>query len=260
VLVACKPSDGGASKTTAPAAQAPAPVATVNGTPISREAFDFYVKTVSGKEASALTAEQREQALDNLVRGELIAQQAAKDGIDRQPETASALALSRLEILQQAARQKYLEGKTPTEQELRAEYETQVAALPAKEYKARHILVATEGFAQRLIQQLEKGANFAELAKRESMDSSKAQGGDLGWFSPDRMVKPFADAVIALPKGQYTRTPVQSQFGWHVIQLEDVREAKIPSFEEVKPQLAQRAQSRVVDDYVRSLRAKAGAK
>lgn len=240
-LAACRQTGDGAGGEQAQAgaaASGPA-VATVNGEPITREVFDYYVKTAAGKESAALTPEQREQALDSLVRAELVAQQAEKEGIDRTPETASLLALARMELLQQALRQKVLDGEVPTEQELRAEYETQIAALPSKEYKASHILVATEDFAKRLVAKLEKGESFEALARRESMDSSKQQGGDLGWFTPDRMVKPFADAVTALKKGEFTRTPVQTQFGWHVIRLVDTRDVAAPPFDTVKDRLGQ---------------------
>lgn len=240
VLAACKQAttEGGEARAGTKGAEGPA-VATVNGQPIGQETFDFYVRTATGKPAAQLTSEQRELALDALVRAELIAQAAEKDGVARQPETASALQLARLEVLQQAARQKYLEGKTPTEQELRAEYEAQVAAMPSQEYKASHILVATEDYAKRIVEQLGKGANFADLARKESMDGSKERGGDLGWFTPDRMEKSFVTAVAALGKGEYTRTPVQTQFGWHVIRLDDKREVAAPPFDAVKDRLAQ---------------------
>lgn len=238
LLSACERSPSAPGSTTDAKATSE-PVATVNGKPISRELFEFYVKAAAGKKPEELTAEQRSAALDNLVRGEVVAQQAEKDGLDKQPETAHALALSRLELLQQSERRKQLEGKTPTEQELRAEYEAQVAALPGQEYRARHILVATEDFAKRLIERLAQGADFANLARRESMDASKEQGGDLGWFTPDRMVKPFADAVAGLKKGESTRTPVQTQYGWHIIRLEDTRDVAAPPFEEVKERLGQ---------------------
>jgi len=237
-LAACKQgatADGGARA----AAKGGAAVATVNGQPITQDAYDFYVRSATGKPATELSGEQRELLLDNLVRAEVMAQAAEKEGLARQSETASALQLARLEVLQQAARQKYLEGKTPTEAELRAEYETQVAAMPSQEYKASHILVATEDYARRIIEKLDKGASFAELAKHDSMDGSKEQGGDLGWFTPDRMVPPFAKAVTALRKGEYTHTPVQTQFGWHVIRLEDTRDVSAPPFDSVKDRLVQ---------------------
>lgn len=239
-LAACEPRGAGGGA----GASAEPPVARVNGQPISREFFDFYVKGVSGKDAQEITAEQREQLLDNLVRAEVVAQQASRDGLDKQSETASLLQMARLNVLQQAASESFLKDKAPTEQELRAEYETQIAALPRQEYRASHILVATEDFARRLIVQLQKGAKFADLAKRESMDSSKDNGGDLGWFTPDRMVKPFADAVVQLKPGEFTSTPVQTQYGWHVIRLDDTRELAPPQFEEVRQRLEQIVQSK----------------
>ncbi len=211
----------------APSADNPA-IATVNGDPITKSFFDFYLRAVSGKEPAEVPAEQREAALDNLIRAKLIAAKAEADGIAKAHDTAALIELQRLNVLQNASQEKYLADKKPTDQELRSEYETQVAALPRLEYHARHILVATEDFAKKLVTQLEKGAKFEDLAKRESMDGSKDQGGDLQWFTPDRMVKPFADAVVALKPGEYTHTPVQTQFGWHIIKLEETRDLQAP--------------------------------
>jgi peptidyl-prolyl cis-trans isomerase C len=241
-----------AGKAPAPAADK-APVATVNGEPIGRELFEFYVKNLAGKPVSELTPEQRSQALDNLIRGKLVAQQAEKDGLLKENDTASLVELSRLNVLEQAVSERYLKDKKPTEQDLRAEYETQVASLPRLEYHARHILVATAPFAEKLIGQLDKGANFAELAKRESMDGSREQGGDLNWVSPDRMVKPFAEALVALKPGQYTRTPVKTQFGWHVIKLEDTRDVAAPPFDQVRQRLEQMVQAKKFKSYTDEL-------
>lgn len=236
-LPACKPKND-AADTTAPAGGVT--VATVNGEPISSSFFDVYTKGVTGKPASELPADTRSRALDNVIDAELIAQQAKKDGLLKDPEVAGMLELARLNVLQQAVSERYLKDKKPTEQELRAEYETQVAALPQTEYHARHVLVATEQFAEKLIGELDKGGNFEAVAKRETMDEgSKASGGDLGWFTPDRMVKPFADAVLGLKKGEYTRTPVKTQYGWHVIKLEDTRPMSAPGFDQVRPKLEQ---------------------
>ena len=248
LVAACKPAAN------APAASAEAkPVATVNGKAISRNLYETYAKGVSGKESSALTEEQRSQILDNLVRAELIASQAEKDGIAAKPETAAMLELSRLNILQQDMMQKYLADKTPTEQELRAEYETQVGALAKQEYRAHHILVATEDFARSLIGKLDKGEKFEALARRESIDSSKDNGGDLGWFTLDRMVPPFAAAVVALKKGEYTKAPVQTQYGWHVIRLDDTRDVQPPPFDSVKDRLVQIVQAKKFTAYADEL-------
>jgi peptidyl-prolyl cis-trans isomerase C len=126
-----------------------------------------------------------------------------------------------------------------------------------QEYKASHILVETEEKAGEIIEKLNEGADFGELAKEHSKDTSATQGGDLGWFTPEVMVEPFSQAVTQLKEGEYTRQPVQTQFGWHVIRLEEVREATPPSIEEVRPQIVQRLQSQMISDYLEKLREQA---
>ncbi len=252
-LAACQPK--GAS-TTAAADTSPA-LATVNGTPITQDFFNFYIKAISGKKPGDLSPDQQSQALDNLIRAQLVAQQADKDGVEKSADTTDLLELTRLNVLQQTMEERYLKDKQPTEQELRAEYEKQVGALPKLEYHARHILVATEPFAQGVVQNLEKGAKFEDVAKKESMDSSKDNGGDLGWFTPDRMDKSFADAVVALKPGDYTHKPVQTQYGWHVIQLVDTRPLSPPPFDQVKQRLAQVVQAKKFKAYTDDLISKA---
>ncbi|MCC7464235.1 MAG: peptidylprolyl isomerase [Gammaproteobacteria bacterium] len=231
VLLACKPS------VTAPTVK---PVATVNGTAISREAFDYYVKNVTGKASADLTAEQRSQLLENLLRAEAVAQEAEKEGLDKTGEVASQLFLMRLQVLEQAKSEAYLKDKKATDAELQTEYDKRIAAMPKTQYKAHHILVASEDTAKSIIAQLKKGAKFEELAKAQSTDSgAKVNGGDLGWFSPSNMVKPFADAVATLKKGEITPEPVKTEFGWHVIRLDDTRPTPVPPLEQVKPQVEQ---------------------
>src|SRR5882724_3352074 len=220
-LASCQPKTDSSLST--PADTSPS-VATVNGTNISQNFFDQYIKAITGKATSDLTSEQRAQALDTLIRAQIVGQQAVKDGIDKVPETSALLELTRLNVLQQAVAEKYLKDRKPTEQELRAEYETQVGTLAKQEYHAKHILVATEPFAQKVVERLQKGEKFEDVAKKESMDSSKDNGGDLGWFTPDKMVKPFSDAVVGLKPGEFTHKPVQTQYGWHIIKLEDTRD------------------------------------
>jgi peptidyl-prolyl cis-trans isomerase C len=232
-LAACQPKGASTAVDTSPV------LATVNGTAITQNFFDFYIKAISGKPASGLTPDQQSQALDNLIRAELVAQQAEKDGIAQKPDTLNQVELTRINVLQQAVAENYLKDKRPSDQDLHAEYETQVAALPKLEYHARHILVATEPFAQRVVERLEKGDKFEDIAKKESMDSSKDNGGDLGWFTPDRMVKQFSDAVVELKPGDYTHKPVQTQYGWHVIQLVETRPLSPPPFDQVKQRLDQ---------------------
>jgi peptidyl-prolyl cis-trans isomerase C len=247
---------GSAAGTPAPSASTDdsAPVATVNGTTISRSFFDFYAKGLAGKNSVAeLTPEQKQQALDNLVRAEVIAQEATKEGLDKDPGNSALLQLARLNVLQQAVSDRYLKDKKPTEQEDRAEYETQVGLLPHQEYHVAHILVATEGFARKLIAELEKGANFSDVAKRESMDPSKTNGGDIGWLTPDRIMKPFADAMLALKKGEYTHKPVQTQYGWHIIRVDDIRDVTPPTFDQVHQRLDQVVQAKKFKAYTDGL-------
>lgn len=221
------------------------PVAVVNGTDISRATYDYYVRNTAGKAATELTADQRSQLLDNLVRGEIIAQEAEKQGLDKSGDTRSLLQLSRLQILEQAGAEHYLQDKKPTDAELQAEYRQQVDAMPKTQYHARHILVANQNEAQQILEQLKKGAKFEDLAKKDSIDpGSKNQGGDLGWFSPSNMVKPFAEAVMALKKDELTPQPVQTQYGWHVIQLLDTRETPVPPFDQVKDRVTQLLQQK----------------
>jgi peptidyl-prolyl cis-trans isomerase C len=237
--------------TTTSAALTAAPVATVNGTPIGQQYFDFYVKTITGRASSDLTPEARGQALENMIRFELLAQQAEKEGLDKNADTASAVELSRLRVLQAAVIDK--EVKKPTEQEMRAEYETAVATYPKVEYHARHILVATESFAQGIIQRLDKGEKFEEVAKQESMDPSKSNGGDIGWFTLNSIDQTLGDAVSNLKPASYTHTPVHSQYGWHVVQLVETRDTTPPPYERARGSIEQMVENKKIKAYTDEL-------
>ena len=250
-LASCQPkSDSGT--TSLPADKSPS-IATVNGVNISQNFFEQYIKAITGKSSSELTQEQRTQALDNLIRAQVVGQQAVKDNVDKVPETAALLELTRLNVLQQAVAEKYLKDRKASEQELRSEYETQVGQLSKQEYHAKHILVATEPFAQKVIDRLAKGEKFEDVAKKESMDSSKDNGGDLGWFTPDKMVKPFSDAVLALKNGEYTKKPIQTQYGWHVIELVETRDLQPPAYDTVRQRLEQVVQAKKIKAYTDDL-------
>jgi peptidyl-prolyl cis-trans isomerase C len=254
-LAACQQnsSSGTASQSSSPSS-APSPtVATVDGSPVSRDSYEFYIKGITGKTSSDLSPEQRTQALDNLIRAQLLAEQAEKQGLDKEPQTAQLIKMERLNILEQALSQKVLGNKQPTDDELKTEYDAEVTKLPKTEYHARHILVATQPFAQKIVDRLKKGEKFEDLAKAESMDSSKTNGGDLGWFTLDHMVKPFADAVSNLKTGQYTSDPVQTQYGWHVIQLLGTRPVSPPPFDQVKQRLSQVVQAKKFRAYTDDL-------
>ncbi|MFZ0497732.1 MAG: peptidylprolyl isomerase [Steroidobacteraceae bacterium] len=254
-LAACQQfkSPSSAASQSSPAATSSPTVATVDGTPISRDLYEFYIKGVTGKTSSDLSPEQRSQALDNLIRAQLIAHEAMQEGLDKQPDTAQLMRMERLNILEQALSQKFLAGKAPTDDQLKAEYDAEVAKMPSTEYHARHILVATQPFADKIIQRLKAGEKFEDLAKAESMDSSKTNGGDLGWFTLDHMVKPFADAVSGLKVGQYTVVPVQTQYGWHVIQLLGTRPVSPPPFDQVKQRLGQVVEAKQFRNYTDGL-------
>jgi len=248
-LAACQPKTA-ATGTVADSSPA---IATVNGSPISRDFYEFYIKGITGKNAADLTPQMRATALDNLIRAKLVGEEAVKEGLDKNGDTAYLLQLSRLNVLEQAVSDKYLKDRKPTEQELRAEYETQIGTMPKQEYHARHILVATEPFAQKIVDRLNKGEKFEDIAKRDSMDSSKTNGGDLGWFTPDRMLPEFSGAVMALKPGEYTKKPVQTQYGWHVIQLVDTRDLAAPQFDQVKQRLEQVVQAKKFRSYMDEL-------
>jgi peptidyl-prolyl cis-trans isomerase C len=239
-LAAC--SKPAATDKPAEAAATPAapPLVTVNGKPISQKLYENYAQAVARKPLAELSPEDQAKIKENLVRTELIAQQAEKDGLAKDPDVATRLELARLELLQQAAAQKYLKEHTPTEAELRAEFDTQITSVPLIEYQARHILVSSEDVAQKIIEQLKAGNDFATLAKRlSSHKESAARGGDLGWFGPRDMDPQFTNAVALLKKGDFTRTPVQTSFGWHVIQLINTRDRTPPAYDDVKDRLTQ---------------------
>jgi peptidyl-prolyl cis-trans isomerase C len=256
VLAAC----GKTQQSAAPAAAdksvpAPVAVAIVNGTTISRAEFDIYVKGLLQGKQQELTPEQKNQVLDELISMQLLSAQAEKEELNKNPDTAAQLEVLRIRVLADAASQKYLKDQEPTDAQLHAEYETAIASMDKTEYHARHILVSSKDQADQNIKKLKGGAKFEDLAKAQSLDTgSKANGGDLGWFTTSHMVKPFGDAVKGLKKGEITPQPVQTQYGWHVIQLEDTREAAPPPFDQVKAQLVNAVIRKKLQAYVDDLK------
>jgi peptidyl-prolyl cis-trans isomerase C len=202
------------------------------------------------------TPELRQAIKDELVTRELVVREARKQGLDKTLKTE--IDLTGQTVLVRAFMADYLKAHPIPDAALHAEYDKIKAQMGDKEYKVRHILVDNEADAKDIITQLQKGEKFEKLADRSKDTGSKSNGGDLDWNAPSNFVKPFSDAMVALPKGKFTATPVQTQFGWHVIQVDDIREAKIPSFDEVKPQLLQRMQAQQVENYLKDLRAKNG--
>jgi len=205
------------------------------------------------------TPELRAAVREELNTRELLAREARKKGMDKNAEVKTQMDLASQTVLVRAFVADWVKNNPVPDAELRKEYDGIKAQIGDREYKVAHILVETEADAKDVIVELQKGAKFADLAKARSKDpGSKDRGGDLDWNAPANFVKPFADAMVKAEKGKFTPQPVQTQFGWHVILVEDVREAKVPSFDEVKPQLAQRLQAQHLDKYFRELRAKNG--
>jgi peptidyl-prolyl cis-trans isomerase C len=249
LLAACGKGQQAAAPSAAADKPATPPVAIVDGTPISREAYDDYLKgLLRGKPATDVTPDEKNQVLDQMINMQLIAAQAEKDGLEKDPDVATRIALLRTQILADAAAQKYVKANEPSDQELHAAYDT---ATDKTEYHASHILVPTKEKAEQLIKKIKGGAKFEDVAKAESTDNSKANGGDLGWFTLARMVKPFGDAVKTLKKGDITQEPVQTQYGWHIIKLEDTRDAP---FDQMKSQLTNGIMQKKFADYIESLK------
>ena len=247
-------------KAAAPAAAAPAgeTVATVNGAPISKSRVDLLVKQ-GGAQGQPDNADTRKAILDQLTMQMVIAEEAVKKGLDKTPDVAEKLELVKQSILANAYVQDYIKNNPVTEEAMKAEYERIKATITGTEYKARHILVEKEAEAKDIIAKLKKDAGaFAKLAKEKSKDpGSGAQGGDLGWIDISRMVPEFGAAVSKLEKGAITQEPVKTQFGYHVIQLEDSKPVEAPPFDEVKPALSQQLQQQNLMKQLDDLKAKA---
>jgi len=205
------------------------------------------------------TPELRKAIREELNTRELIVREAKKQNLDKSAEVKNQMDLAAQTVLVRSYVADWLKKNPIPEGDLKKEYEQIRSQIGDKEYKVRHILVEKEDEAKEVVGQLQKGGKFDELAKQRSKDpGSKDRGGDLDWNAPAGFVKPFSDAMVATTKGKFTAQPVQTQFGWHVIQVDDVREAKVPPYEEVKPQLQQRMQAAHLDRFFRDLRAKGG--
>ena len=233
-----------------------AKVATVNGVAIPKSRVDAIVRAQEAQ-GQKDSPELRAGIRDRLITLEIVAQEATHKGMAKTADTVSQIELARTNILAQAFRTDYVKNHPVSDDALKAEFEKIKSQMGDKEYKARHILVENEADAKEIIVKLKKGEKFEELAKASKDPGSKDHGGDLDWNAPGGFVKPFSDAMVKLEKGKYTETPVQSQFGWHVIQLDDVRPAKFPDFNEAKPGLQQRMQEAMFEKTVADLRAKA---
>jgi peptidyl-prolyl cis-trans isomerase C len=250
----------------APAVAADKPFVMVNGVAVSQATAEIFL--AQGK-ANGMpdTAQMKSRVREELIRRELMFQAAKNAGFDAKPEVAAQVDAATQKLLAQIEAVKqvtitrayiddFIKKNAVSDSQLKSTYETMKAKGGKTDYKARHILVKNEDEAKSIIAQLDKGAKFEELAK-QSIDPGGSGGGDLGWSSPAKFVKPFADALVSLKKGKYTVTPVKTEFGYHVIKLEDTRPLNVPSFAEMKPVLLKDAQMQALDTMVTGLRAKA---
>ncbi len=231
-------------------------VATVNGKPISKAALEILAQEVNGRRGGNTIPDDK--IVEELIKRELLSQEVVASGLLKDPKFAAKIENAQRMMLSQVAAEEFITKAAVTDDELKKEYDERVGPMKTAEYKAKHILVETEQAAKDIIAKLGKGEKFDVLAKKLSKDpGSKDKGGDLGWFSPQQMVPPFSEAVIALKNGEITQVPVQSQFGWHVIQREESREQAPPPFDSVKDQLRSMVQTKKLQDHITSLQGKA---
>ena len=232
-------------------------VATVNGKAIPASRVDQMVKQVVAQGRATDSPQLREMIKKELIGREVLIQEADKQGVGNRADVKAAIDNARQSIIINAMLADYVKKNPVKDAEVKAEYDKAKAGAPDKEYHARHILVEKEEDAKAIITKLKGGAKFDELAKQSKDPGSAANGGDLGWTDPTRFVPEFSKAMVALQKGGITDTPVKTQFGYHVIKLEDVRPVQIPPLEQVKQQVSEQIQQRKLAEYRDSLMKKA---
>lgn len=233
------------------------PIATVNGVAVPQARADFLLQQQLQRGAQD-NEQMRGMVRDELVNREVLMQEAQKSGVAKQPEVQTQLDMARQEIIVSAYLREYVRKNPVSEADVQKEYERAKSQHGDKEYKARHILVETEDEAKALIAQLKKGGKFEDLASKNSKDTGSAQrGGDLDWNVPGTYDKQFSEAMVKLEKGKYTQEPVRTRFGYHIIQLDDVRPAKFATLAEVKPRIQQMLAQNKIEELVKGLRAKA---
>jgi peptidyl-prolyl cis-trans isomerase C len=231
--------------------------ALVNGVSIPQARVDLRVK-IAVTQGQADSPELRKAIREDMISLEVLAQEAKKKGLDNDPEVIQQTELAKQSVLVSAFVQDYTKNHQISDDQLKQEYDKLKGNLGKSEYNVSHILVESEDEAKAIIAQLGKKGKFDKIAKAKSKDAGSAErGGSLGWAVPSNFVPPFANAVLSLKKGTYTKEPVKSQFGWHIIKLDDVRDLKVPSFEELKPQIQQRLQQQSIQEYIANLRSKA---
>ena len=238
-------------------AQAADAIAKVNGVSIPQSRLELLLKA-NAAQGHPDTPDARNRIRDALIMREVVSQEAIRKGLDKSADVMTQLDMQRQEVLVNAFVQDYIKNNPVSDDAMKKEYERQKAQLGDKEYKAHHILVKGEDEAKQIIAQVKKGGSFEKIATQKTEDpGSKEKGGELDWAPPGRYVPQFGEALKKLKKGQITDVPVQTQFGWHVIRLDDERPMKIPPLEEAKQQVQTVLQRQAVDRVVADLRAKA---
>lgn len=232
--------------------------AVVNGVAISTASVDEMVKQITAQQNGPKDSpDLREKVKQELISREVFTQAADKAGLAKTPDVKRQLEFARQSVLSRALFIDFLNKNPVTEADINAEYERVKAQAGDKEYHVRHILVSSEDEAKAIIAKLKAGASFEELAKESKDTGSASRGGDLDWATPNMFVKPFSDAMVGLQKGQMTETPVQSQYGYHIIRLDDVRPAKIPALADVRAQIEDGLKQKKLLAYQDELRKKA---
>lgn len=232
-------------------------VAIVNGKAVPKTRVDALAQQVA-RAGRPVSPEMQGQLRDEVIAREVFMQEAQLRGLDASDDFKAQIELARQSILIRELFSDFQTKNPVTDADIKAEYDKFAASNGGKEYKARHILVEKEADAKAIIAQLKKGGKFEEIAKKSSKDpGSGAKGGDLDWAAGGSYVKEFSDALTKLDKGKMTETPVKTQFGYHIIRLDDTREAQMPKFDEVKPQITQQLQQQKLAKYQEDLRAKA---
>lgn len=239
----------------ASAASSAETVSTVNGADIDSSVLDFYMQSRTQRPPAQVTAEERAILIGELEDLYLLSTQDSATAVRNDPEIQAQIELQTRSLIAQAVATQYITAMNITDEEILAEYQEQAELAPPLQYKARHILVESQGAAATIITELDTGSDFEALAREKSTGPSGPNGGDLGWFSPNQMVKPFSDAVAAMEDGQYSSSPVQTDFGWHVILREDSREAEAPPLESVRETIVQALQQQKFQSYLEEIRA-----
>lgn len=240
----------------ASAALAADPVAVVNGVSIPQVRMEMRVKAAVAQ-GQTDNEQLRSAVREELINLEVMAQEAERSGLAKGYEAQQEVEMARQSALVNMFLREYARKNPITDTQLKKEYESQKAKLGKREYSVRHILLASEDEANAVINLLDNKESFEKLAGKSKDAASAVRGGALGWSVPSAFVPSFANALLNLQKGEYTKKPVQTQFGWHVIRLDDERELKLPTFDEVKPQLQKRLQQQALQKAIGELRGKA---